>query len=722
MAGLKQRSTLFKIFFSYFALIFIISIFSFVLNNIFVSKLKNEINQKIAFRGSQVMEKLESRFVEMRNITAQLSMNSAFLSGNMLSGPSNIQNSQRLLNDISGYNNYISSTAIYFGGDYYYTSGGYVRSKVYFEDTLRCSKNSVELALGIIGNDKASVTYLGSAAGGCLLFHYPPAPPFRNDQGHFNYIIDYSRFIDMFQPLLELSNARITVTFGEGNYFSSFTAEGDIETGFRIVSNNDAGRNNYVELFSASSGYTDIHVKASYPEKQIYMSLNNWWSITNISLAFILILAATTAFIVSLMYYRRISNVKLSLEKLWDSAPDRENQKNEFDYINSMIDHLDNKYKQALIDTTEMKTIMKQYVVNLLIKGALKDEKTINGMLESCGVSMERSFFTLLCILYRGDSGETDLLLREFFSGKLYCKTKINEMQSFIVIYDLHDSDPKKQERNRIIEDLKKNMQNPGNIYMGLSRVYDNLTMVSFAYIEAVKTAEDLINSRKEWSIGFSDSITDMMNNPILFSEKEITAIETSLEKNDLNTAIAAFTKLLNILKTPGIPEAGWKQLKYLLVQTVIMGIKKTGNGRELIQKVLSINTDDLDEFENKITEVFRETCTASDSGGDNDLKRALNYINENFSRPDLSLDEVAHHVNHSRSHMSRIFREKSGYGYIEYITRLRMDKAKKLLITTDLPIKAIAEMAGYINVSGFRSKFKTMFGISAFEYRKNPE
>jgi two-component system response regulator YesN len=68
--------------------------------------------------------------------------------------------------------------------------------------------------------------------------------------------------------------------------------------------------------------------------------------------------------------------------------------------------------------------------------------------------------------------------------------------------------------------------------------------------------------------------------------------------------------------------------------------------------------------------------------------------------------DEVAACIGFSRSCMSRLFKERAGCRYIDYLTQLRMDKAKQMLATTGLPVKAVAGMAGYNSVAGFRSTF----------------
>ena len=59
------------------------------------------------------------------------------------------------------------------------------------------------------------------------------------------------------------------------------------------------------------------------------------------------------------------------------------------------------------------------------------------------------------------------------------------------------------------------------------------------------------------------------------------------------------------------------------------------------------------------------------------------------------------------------------GVNYIDYLTQVRMDRAKELLKNTDKPINAIALETGYVNEKYFRKLFKKMVGIKPSEYRK---
>jgi two-component system response regulator YesN len=94
-------------------------------------------------------------------------------------------------------------------------------------------------------------------------------------------------------------------------------------------------------------------------------------------------------------------------------------------------------------------------------------------------------------------------------------------------------------------------------------------------------------------------------------------------------------------------------------------------------------------------------------------------YIAENFSDCDLSLSEVARKFFVNPSYLSRIFKQETGQTFIEYLMKLRMEKAVKLLGETDMKAYQIAEEVGINDPHYFSICFKKFTGTSVNEYRK---
>lgn len=109
----------------------------------------------------------------------------------------------------------------------------------------------------------------------------------------------------------------------------------------------------------------------------------------------------------------------------------------------------------------------------------------------------------------------------------------------------------------------------------------------------------------------------------------------------------------------------------------------------------------------------FQDVCPANDKR----IEKALSIIHGNFHK-EISVHEVAASVHLSYPQFNRLFVKQMGITPIRYIHQLRSDKAKGLLYTTDLPIKAVAAECGFRDIYYFSNFFKSVTGISPTQYR----
>lgn len=94
-------------------------------------------------------------------------------------------------------------------------------------------------------------------------------------------------------------------------------------------------------------------------------------------------------------------------------------------------------------------------------------------------------------------------------------------------------------------------------------------------------------------------------------------------------------------------------------------------------------------------------------------------YINKNYMEP-LTLDILSDTFFISRYHLSRIFKETTGFSFIEYLNSIRIREAQILLKDENEKVIEIAQKVGYGSISHFGRVFKKTTRISPQEYRKN--
>lgn len=105
-------------------------------------------------------------------------------------------------------------------------------------------------------------------------------------------------------------------------------------------------------------------------------------------------------------------------------------------------------------------------------------------------------------------------------------------------------------------------------------------------------------------------------------------------------------------------------------------------------------------------------------SGGDQSIEVAFQYIKTHF-HTELSLEKVAAIVYLNPVYFSQLFKQKTGSGFKEYITHLRLERAMELLRTSDLKITDISERVGYPDMRHFSQIFRKKNGNTPSEYRR---
>ncbi|MNC47051.1 Arabinose operon regulatory protein [compost metagenome] len=99
-------------------------------------------------------------------------------------------------------------------------------------------------------------------------------------------------------------------------------------------------------------------------------------------------------------------------------------------------------------------------------------------------------------------------------------------------------------------------------------------------------------------------------------------------------------------------------------------------------------------------------------------VKEALAYVEQHLHEQ-LTMAEVAGRIHLNASYFSVLFKEQTGVPFSEYLSRLRIQRAKELLLQTRLPIGEIGERVGYRTDKYFIKVFKSLEDMSPSRYRQ---
>lgn len=266
-------------------------------------------------------------------------------------------------------------------------------------------------------------------------------------------------------------------------------------------------------------------------------------------------------------------------------------------------------------------------------------------------------------------------------------------------------------------------------VSIGIGNCYQDVFMVQQSYLEA------LVSQRCSSFAGGNKIISC-----IDCQEKEC-VINLPADQNQKVTELIGFIcsgdwenskEILDILwKTICTSNVGEELQKACALELLVVFYRaamKSSNRQQLSVLDLSnvtklMNSRTIQELCDQWYEAVREIIELVQAGKEESLGSVINavkgFIQENFSK-DITLNDAARHVHISPCYLSRIFSKEEGLPFNKYLTNVKLNHARHLLLSTNQPINEIASAAGYQDVSYFCRVFKQNEGISPNQYRQS--
>jgi two-component system response regulator YesN len=274
-----------------------------------------------------------------------------------------------------------------------------------------------------------------------------------------------------------------------------------------------------------------------------------------------------------------------------------------------------------------------------------------------------------------------------------------------------------------IQEEIEKAL--PCTVKMGVGTPQQRLAEISQSFAEAftvVKNAEggatigDLNNGRS--SVGKL--------------KLEQTAVEQYLRSGMENEFDAFYETYLQTLVNAATHSYLVKH--YLFVDVILITADFVtdlgGDAEQIIPEINQIEellaeVKTAVEIKDTIRTIFVQAFTYRNGQASHERARNMHevktFIDSHFADPDLMLKEVAAEANLSPSYFSTLFSQEFGETYKDYITRLRMERAKELLLTTNLKCSEIAYKSGYNDPHYFSHVFHKNIGLPPQKFRQQP-
>lgn len=386
---------------------------------------------------------------------------------------------------------------------------------------------------------------------------------------------------------------------------------------------------------------------------------------------------------------------------------------------------------------------LREMLMKELMLGTERDEETIAECIRESGLLLKPQNIICLAIKvenFQMDSsdGNINLLIQsitniaeEMIQNYGYGYVSRNSMDTFILVCSLNDREnggSAEKTVERLTRDIRDFLRDTMNltVFMGVSNVYQSYRDIKHAYREVVKTAgKDIVYS--------SDGVIHY--NSIKNLPDKGSGIPLEINLNELDNSLRAFDTQrieasFNIIKS-AISEMGYASKRYLdgvchiMIFIINMFIQENhispndiwGKDQNPYRQIELLGT--LEDFTDWILNVQGSICRVISQDKDQKtiILKAKQFINNHY-KENISLEIVAEYLHISPNYFSKLFSEEAEEGFVDYVTRVRIDSAKELLKTTQYKVYEVAEMVGYDNTHYFSRLFKKATGISPIDYK----
>lgn len=422
---------------------------------------------------------------------------------------------------------------------------------------------------------------------------------------------------------------------------------------------------------------------------------------------------------------------------------------NEYRFIREAISSTLDEKEKVKEKLNEQKKLLKNKFIMELLKGRYNDSPLVQDMMVSFDISFEIHEYAVI-LFYIEDFSKLFEDEREKYVGDKYklvqfiisnvveelaeqkntgFATEIDEMVACLINFKSSDYEANKWELARVAKEAKDFLNEKVGIglTLSISDVHHTFMGLSQSYQEALEAMQykmitgegkiifydDIKNSNKNYEYSLESEYKLINCIKIADYEKAMEIIESIFERNFSSEKLSVQVA---------------RCLMFDLASTMVKALNDINFGAEnsfmenLRPVDRLIDCRSVKEMKLNMVDILKDICEYIDKNKkshNTELSENIRkFILSNYGDANLSISNIAEEFNINPVYLSRLFKEQTGEGLLDFINKIRLEEAKKLLKKSDLSIGDIAVKMGYLNSNAFIRAFKKYEGITPGQYR----
>lgn len=488
-------------------------------------------------------------------------------------------------------------------------------------------------------------------------------------------------------------------------------------------------------MFFVESKQTGWKYATLLPVSHVLHKVNQAQKWFTYGVAALLLLGGAIIYVSMIMNYKPIHQLRKESIKV---LTQRGSGLNELDTVRDVLNQLALKNMELDQRVKNQAVAAKNQLLLSMLKGDFENVEELLEYGEAIGFSIACShirvaiveFPTGLDIKKHPSIAEMEALLPE-----QYCAYGMNHLETnrYLIMISGNEMELEKLEEHMLSfrESLSQQIQAPVTVGVGsqsgisdaLQSYLEAQTAIGYRFIQGVNR------------VIFFERIPLRPNGGDEYPQADIDSLKKAVRMGNTRQIQTSLSALMSFIKEKQPPLIVARGLCFDIIRLINevwreMGLYDPTSDR--YPDIFSIDRlETIDEFEDLIkalsldlNHAFGDQQTTAEKPADalhlRSIDLVMAYIQTRYDNCDFSLQNMADEFGMALPNLGHFFKERTGQTLLEYTTALRMEKAKSLLTTTQMPLKNVAEDVGYYNVSSFIRRFKQLTGVTPGEYRSN--
>ncbi|MEG1125808.1 MAG: AraC family transcriptional regulator [Oscillospiraceae bacterium] len=734
----------YKLFFKYllsyllilFVPLFIINgIYGRRVNAVYQEEIMSNIQTDLDILGSAV----DDEIISMSNTVTQLAVLVDFNRFDFERNPLSAREIIQILSMFLSTNNFADEIVLYFHGDEYLVSSTTTCKVDTFARRIFAYKHSTPEEMKKLFNDVQGPIILPAqpvqTTGGTQEYITVLSPVYTDYQivrGTCAFLIKTGTIQQMINDKLGKYAASVFVCGADGNLLYS-TGDMDIskEDIVTLQNTNDPTKSyrcketgqEYLVCNNVSDTYgykfTALMPKNAGFAKRLG-SINRFLISGTLLVVFI---AMILIFILMRINYSPIRRLR---EKAASALPQHVNPKGEIEAISSTLDFLSDQNQYLTTKLESNVSNIKNIRLQELLTGRYKSSDEFNKLYAELHLYLPCNSFFVSCVLVHGELADWDSLADAIRAGmpenctsyyvftiqphKLYFINCMPPMPKLKLVAQFE------QMRNAIEAETGITMT------IGLGSFIDGTEFIPKSFLEAGSALDYRFVKGNGNTILF-DEVLSPCTGMAPYPRAEFDKLKNAIVSQNEECIVASINNLIEYMDKNNLPLFAAKGLCFDIVSAVLENASSGILGEAKASLLSLTEVDTAHEVVLQIRQLRDNLRSYAVPENSTDAKQQIaqivEYVNSHCLRCDFSVQETSEHFNMQMPNLSQFFKDHTGQNILDYATNLRMERAKKLLAETNIPLKELGYETGYYNVSSFIRRFKQTQGLTPGDYRR---